>query len=280
MQKLIKIFSEEILLRKQANRFKQLFYIYIFLRCCFWFQQYDLLFGEHALVYSAYKQIGNFKDLAFILLNSHNFYLGYYFLFGVAFLSIVSIYNKNIRIVTDIVIWLGMVNLHYKIYASLTGGDYLINQLLFFNIFLCNVDQLFGKKNTIFNNILHNASVIAIITQVCLLYFLSGLAKLIDINWQNASALNIIAQVDQFKLIPTPHQNILSQILLWVLNYLILIYQLFFPALVFIRKIKKYVLMFGIAMHLYIIVFMGLFWFGSIMILTYIFFWPQQEVDK
>jgi len=280
LQNQIKIFSDKVLFAQQAARFKQLLYIYLILRAVFWLFQYDLFFGKHAVVYSSFRGMDNFKDLAFILLNSHSSQLAYYFLFALVSCCLLALYFKKLRILFDITIWITVINLHYKIYSSLTGGDYLINQLLFFNIFL-GIKWYASNSNVHFiSNIIHNTAAIGIVVQVCLVYFLSGLAKIIDAEWQNGTALSIISKVDQFKLIASPLQNNFGEFILTVLNYLVLLYQVLFPFLVFIKKIKKPVLLFGMLMHLYIIVFMGLLWFGLIMMITYIFFWPIEYKEE
>ncbi len=280
MQNQIKIFSEKFLFKPHAARFKQLLYIYLILRACFWLFQYDLFFGEHTVVFSSFKSMGNLKDVAFFLLNSHSPQLGYYFLSALIFCCCLALCFKKLSVLFDFLIWIIMMNLHYKIYSSLTGGDYLINQLLFFNVFLSITTFDSKSKFQFISIILHNTAVIGIIVQVCLVYFLSGLAKIIDAEWQNGTALLIISQVDQFKLIPTPSQNAIGHFVFIAINYLILLYQLLFPFLVFIKKIKKPILLFGMAMHLYIILFMGLLWFGLIMMLTYVFFWPFEYKEE
>lgn len=277
MQRLIKIFSENVIYAKQSTLFKSVFYLYLLLRALFWFNQYDLFFGEHAVIYSPFRYTDSFKDIAFLLLNSHSYTLAYYFLGAMVLLSIAGLISKKTRPLTDFLLWLVVINLHYKLYASLTGGDYLVNQLLFFNIFLGPWTFLRHLQSNYITTIFHNAAVLAIIVQVCLLYFLSGLAKIIDAQWQSGEALEIIAGVAQFKLIETPHAGVLASLWLKAVNYLVMTYQILFPVVVFIRPIKKPVLLFGLVMHLYIFLFMGLFWFASIMILTYIFFWPTTK---
>jgi hypothetical protein len=274
MQRLIKIFQEERLLEKVSRQFKYALYVYVICRSLFWLYQYDLFFGKYAFGYSLYRYSGNFKDVAFVLLNCHNQNLGYYFLFAAMALASLCLFLPKIRPVADLVLWLLLINLHYKIYSALTGGDYLLNQLLFFQIFLGLPTGARNGKWTALCTILHNGAVTAIMAQVCFVYVMSGLAKIIDHNWQQGEALQIIAQVEQFKLIPTPYRSLPSSVLLYMLNYLVMCYQLLFPVLAFVKKTKKPFLLFGIAMHLYIMCFMGLFWFATIMLITYFFFWP------
>jgi hypothetical protein len=63
------------------------------------------------------------------------------------------------------------------------------------------------------------------------------------------------------------------------LNYVVLAYQLLFPVLVWIKKIKKPFLILGILMHLYIAFVIGLVSFGFVMILPYIYFWPNSTAE-
>lgn len=90
-----------------------------------------------------------------------------------------------------------------------------------------------------------------------------------------------IAQVLQIH-----HYSLISQslvfrgVVLIVLNFFILFYQLVFPLLWFFKKMKKHFLFLGILIHLYIAFFMGLVDFGLIMILGYVYFWPVKSSNS
>jgi hypothetical protein len=274
MQSSIKNITEEPFLFIQSERFKNCIYVYLILRSLFWLNSYDLLFGEHTIVYSTYQDIGNFKDICFILLNSKSHIFSLFFLLGVVALSSFNLIFKHDRLIPDILLWLLILNLHNKVYATLTGGDFLLNQLLFYNIFLLFNFKLFSEKFQFLNILLHNGALISIIIQICIVYVLSGFAKLLDKDWQYGLALNILSEIEQFKLTGFSIQNKGFHPILIVLNYMILFYQLLFPIFISIKKIKKAFLWLGIGIHIYIMVFMGLFWFSLIMLITYVFFWP------
>jgi hypothetical protein len=280
MQSLIKNITAEQFLLIQCQRFKNCIYAYLILRSLFWLNSYDLLFGEHAVVYSTYQHIGNFKNICFILLNSHSHILSLFFLIGVVALSTFNLIFKKHRFISDFLLWLLMLNLHNKVYAALTGGDFLLNQLLFFNTFLLFNFKLFSKKFQFLNVLFHNGAVISIIIQICLVYVLSGFAKLIDKDWQYGKALYILSEIEQFKLTGLSIQNKWFHPVFMVLNYVILFYQLLFPIFVSIKKIKKAFLWLGIAIHIYIMIFMGLFWFSLIMLISYVFFWPVKASEE
>lgn len=280
MQSSIKNITEVPFLFIQSERFKKCIYVYLILRSLFWLNSYDLLFGEDTIVYSGYQNLGNFKDICFILLNSHNSILCLFFLIGVIAFSIFNLLFKHTRLFTDFLLWILMLNLHNKVYSTLTGGDFLLNQLLFFNIFLLFNFKLFSDKFAFLNILFHNGAVISIIVQICMVYVLSGLAKLFDQDWQNGTAIYILSEIQQFKLSGLSIQNKRLLPVFILLNYLIVCYQLLFPIVVSIKKIKKTILWLGITIHLYIMVFMGLFWFSLIMLICYVFFWPSNASQE
>jgi len=114
-------------------------------------------------------------------------------------------------------------------------------------------------------------------TQICLVYFFSALAKLHDENWLNGTAVLMTSQVDHFSLPIISNNAARFTFLLVFLNYLVLFYQVLFPIVIWIKKIKKTFIVIGILMHLYIAFVMGLVSFGLIMILPYIYFWPEKK---
>ena len=108
-----------------------------------------------------------------------------------------------------------------------------------------------------------------------MVYFLSALAKLNNEEWLNGSAISNTLQVQQYSLeiFSNTKQNALS----FIFNYLVLFYQLFFPLVIWFKKIKKPFLIIGIIMHLFIAFVMGLMSFGFIMILGYIYFYDFKN---
>jgi hypothetical protein len=176
----------------------------------------------------------------------------------------------------DLVLWFLVLNLHNKFYPTLTGGDFLLNQLLFFNCFISGNHEV---KKSVFNEIricLHNLGAIAIITQICFVYFVSGITKLMDETWMSGSAVSMVSQVDHFSLY-SHFRFSKDSALANLLTYVVMFYQLLFPVLIWFSKIKKPLIIFGIIIHLYIALGMGLFTFGLVMLIGYIFFWPYAK---
>jgi len=236
---------------------------------------YDLFFGENSIVYTQPHSLGFLKDKAFLLYNSANADLGYYFIFSLLIFSALSYFVKQIPFIFEFIIWLLVINIHNKIYPTLTGGDLLLNQFLFFNCFLA---KSYTSNDHWKNSLLvcfHNFGVIALLIQICLVYFIAGLAKLNSVDWLEGIAINNLNEVSHFNLFSGPLFK--NELLSSCINYIILFYQLLFPLLIWINRLKKPLVLLGLLMHLYIAFVIGLLGFGIIMIIAYTFFWPFKK---
>jgi hypothetical protein len=233
-----------------------------------------VLFGTNAIFLAKPYPVSMLRDLAFVLYGYSTPGVTVYFILTVLVLSCVNLITSKVSVVTDILLWFLVVNLHNMIYSSLTGGDNLLNQFLFFNCFLSARYTVNASWQNTLKRFVHNLAVVAIITQVCLAYFLSAVAKLSDTSWLSGMAIAQISELRHFSLYaPVKLPQAMSQFL----NYTVLVYQLLFPVLVWFNKIKKPFIIIGILMHLYIAFVMGLVGFGVIMIVSYVYFWP---IDK
>ncbi len=219
------------------------------------------------MIYNQPGFIGGIKDAVFILNNHYSKNLSIAFILLLATLSVVGLLRKS-NYLSNLVLWLVMLNLNSFLYSTLTAGDYLLNQLLFFNIFF----SVKRTPHTVVNDLktaLHNTALIGIKVQICLVYFLASWFKLTDSAWLDGTAVYHIFQIPEYT------SALLFSLPLWccvILNYATLAYQLLFPFLIWFRPLKIYVFAFGIIQHLIIAVAMGLFSFGIIMIISYILF--------
>ena len=277
LHKLLTYFFSGYRYQSQAIWFKNSLYILLLFMCAYWFAYYDLYFGSSSIVYSTHSGVGSIKNLAFLLYNSESVYLGAYYIAAVAVLCVMSLFLRNLYFIFDIVIWFFVLNIHNKIYPTLTGGNFLLNQFLFFNCFLSYRHKPGPGALRTLRMYLHNFSSLAIVIQLCVAYFLSALAKLGDANWIEGRAISQVFLTEHFSLYTIFKYGANWTPAYKLFNYLILFYQLLFPLLVWIKPVKKPFLIFGILMHLYISFVMGLVTFGIIMIIGYIYFWPMKR---
>ena len=281
MQKLISYFFSGYNLKFQTLWLKRLLYLFLILKTLSWLVYYDLFFGNNSIVFASPSFVNPLKDFAFVLYNYSGSNLAYYFIIPVILLSLLSLlFLKTlphwISTLSNILIWILVINIHNKIYPALTGGNYLLNQFLFFNCFLAATYNTGETWQNLLKICIHNFAVLAIMIQICLVYFLSALAKCADPAWLSGSALSSVMNVHHYYLY-NKIEFLNNNFLILFLNYLVIFYQFSFPVLVFFKRIKKPFIVIGVLMHLYISFAMGLVEFGLIMILGYIYFWPFRK---
>jgi hypothetical protein len=278
LKKVVSYFFSEYNLSQQTLKFKQLLYLFIVIKVIYWLYYYNLYFGHNAIAFIKPHPLGAFKDLAFLLYNNTSINAGYFFIFGTLFFLALSYFFKKIPFLFEFFIWLLVLNIHNKLYPTLTGGDHLLNQFLFFNCFLSKT----GNSSATWQNSLaksfHNFGVLAIIIQIQLVYLIAGIAKLNSSDWLSGVAIINLDKVKYFNL----YSNTFSAtgIIAYFFNYLVLFYQLLFPVLIWVEKIKKPLLVIGIVTHLYIAFVLGILGFGLIMLIPYVYFWPVKNTNN
>lgn len=224
------------------------------------------------MIYTQQAFPGGIKNIPFLLNNHYSKTFAISCIALVAVLSLLGLFRRS-NYITNLLLWLLVLNLNNYLYATLTSGDYLLNQLLFFNIFFSSkpgASPFFNDLKTAF----HNMALAGIKIQVCLAYFLAAWFKLTDAAWLHGSAVHQIFQIPEYT------NGLLMSLPLWlciVLNYATMAYQLLFPLTIWFRSCKIYLLAFGIIQHLVIAFCMGLFSFGIIMIICYLLFLKYDE---
>lgn len=237
-----------------------------------YFSQYQSLFSSTSLIFHQAQSTGFISDLAFILINNKSELLNNLFLILVLITSLIGLLNKS-NMVSNAILWFCILNLNNYLYPTLTAGDYLLNQVLFFNVFLF---QSQNKKHFLddLKTSIHNTALLSLKIQICLVYLCSFLFKITDEQWLEGSALTSIFQIHEYS---NHFLSSLPPIVCLILTYLTLVYQLVFPLGIWMNKVKPYLLAFGVLQHLAIAFFMGLFSFGMIMIICYTLFLKYDE---
>lgn len=252
---------------KEIAWFRNALYIFLLYKVFVYLFQFKALFSDERFIYHHVKHINPIVDSVFFLNNHYSVSLALTFIFSVVVLSIIGLLKKS-NYLSNAILWLLIMNLTGFLYPTLTAGDYLLNQLLFFNCFFVSKES----KKLIWNDIktaLHNTALLAIKLQVCVAYFLAGYSKVIDVSWTSGEALFSIFQIPEFSnvfLASIPYSICMA------LTYFTMAYQLSFAFLVWFRPFKIWLFSFGILQHLLIAFGMGLFQFGIIMIICYILF--------
>jgi hypothetical protein len=114
--------------------------------------------------------------------------------------------------------------------------------------------------------------------QLCVIYAFSGWEKLKGTRWWDGSALwdvLSIGNMQRWDLSFVAH----APLLLALSVYVVLLWEIYFPVLVWLRKFRLPMLFFGFIMHVKIILFMNLPSFGAMMISLYILFLKPHEIQ-
>ncbi len=242
-------------------------YAFLIYKTVILFSQYQSLISNTNLIYHHPINSGFITDLAFILNHKNAELLTSLFLIFILTTSLIGLLNKS-TMISNVILWFCILSINNYLYPTLTAGDYLLNQLLFFNIFLYH----HTSKNIMVNDFktaIHNSALLSIKIQICLVYVCSFLFKVTDVQWLNGSALASIFQIPEYT---NYFLMSLNPIVCMILTYLTLAYQFLFPLGICFTKLKPYLLIFGVLQHLVIAFFMGLFSFGITMIICYILF--------
>jgi hypothetical protein len=260
---------------RQTSLMKRGLYLVCLTACVYYLWDSSALFGKDSYVIRQPRLFSGLHDLPY-LLYSHPA-TAFYFLLTGTVIALAGLKGWR-SIPSDFLLWFIFINLHYAIYPGITGGQYLLNQLLFFQCLLSFPQKQWPLRYQSLQHFLNNAGAISIMTQVCMIYLVSGVAKLSDSSWWNGEAVSMVGRLRHFRLYDTILFN--SPGVATVLTYLILIYQLSFPVLIWWTPLRKIASAVAVPVYLYIALYMGLMSFGMIMLLAHLYFWPMKAQES
>lgn len=184
----------------------------------------------------------------------------------------------KINYVTSALIFWFSFNLTRFAYPVANGSDYVLNLFLFLSIFLSIIPTF--KSETLRNkqSIISNFTFLFCKIQLSLIYVLSGFDKLTSSAWRSGDAIYSIANLEFFF---NPHVSIpTGKSLHILLAWIIILFELSFPVLIWFKRSRIYALIAGVIFHLAIIFVLSLPDFGLLMILIYTFFIPFRGHGK
>ncbi|MFJ4913243.1 HTTM domain-containing protein [Streptomyces sp. NPDC088726] len=124
-------------------------------------------------------------------------------------------------------------------------------------------------------NLAHNATLVVIMAEVCLIYSTAGWYKIQGSRWQDGTALYFPLQLDYFTPWPALSDLLASSgVMVMVLTYATVIVQVAFPFTLFNRRVKNVLLVVMIGEHAGIALLLGLPFFSMAMIAADAVFLP------
>ncbi|MFJ4500682.1 HTTM domain-containing protein [Streptomyces sp. NPDC088864] len=135
-----------------------------------------------------------------------------------------------------------------------------------------------GEPRTLLDviaNLAHNATLVVIVAEVCLIYATAGWYKIQGSRWQDGTALYYPLKLDYFTPWPALSDLLASSgVMVMVLSYATVIVQVAFPFTLFNRRVKNVLLVAMICEHAGIAVLLGLPFFSMAMIAADAVFLP------
>ncbi len=248
---------------------------------CFNWSSMDILYGESVYVMPKNTIINR-------LPGGVSFVREYFMWFIIPYIAIILLNILGIgRWFTALLLFSMVYVLQQMNMYFLNGGDKLAKLILLYLIFANSYEYfvLFKQKyidpeKKKFLNLVSNLAAFSIMLQLCLSYFLSGLGKINNPVWWQGEATYYALSMERFLGTPLNKYIVEYKWINILSNYAVIAFELLFPFLVWIKKIRKPLLVAGLLFHLCIYVFLMIYGFQIVFILTYGLFLPNTTWKK
>ena len=166
------------------------------------------------------------------------------------------------------------------------GGDEMSMLLLFYLSFANSFSffTLFKRKPWLpqtekVYNLLSNLAAYSIMINLCLIYFIAGMYKLMHPYWQTGTAIYYFANYERFSVFAAGGKFVAVPLLLSNLfTYGTILLELGFPVLAWHKKYRNIIFSLMLVMHLCIYFFLMIYSMTVIFIIQYGLFYSNREV--
>lgn len=216
--------------------------------------------------WNLFSQILESKNASILISILHGFYLA---------TLLLLIFGYWVRPAAILALILHISFIHANI-GAVYGVDLIFTFLLFF---MCLASDQVTSTRKGFKVWLSSVAFRFAQLQICIIYAFSGWEKLKGAAWWNGEALwSVIAnpQMARFDFTWMSH----FPLVLVITAYLTLIWEVYFPVLIWLPKWRIPALIMGVLFHLSIVGMMKIAFFGFLMISTYAVFLSDQEVKR
>jgi hypothetical protein len=233
---------------------------------------YDLIWGEDLVLQRMGHVDGFLNNVAYHLVYTKRWAAVIFH--GHWIFALLSILPLRMVWIFRLVVWVFGVMLFYSAIDVFNSAMMIMNLMAFYLIFyrtnVRNGDQFF-------NRLIY----VMCVAQMMVVYLVSAVYKLQGEQWLEGTILSFVVHLRHFVSDGIRDSSWINHpFLLAGLSYLALVYQIVFPFLVWIKKGRQWLLLFGVIFHLCIAVFLHLYDFGLAMIVCYALFLPSRNVSK
>ncbi len=177
-----------------------------------------------------------------------------------------------------LVFWID-INFYYLIVPVKSGEEMVINLMLFANIFISMDMSNLAKPLKTLGYQINNFAVLLVKIQIGLIYFVSGWDKLMSVEWRSGDAIRQLFLLETYI-----HPAFLSyqppEVLALLLAWATILFEIFFIVLVFLKPVKKWIIITGIIFHTFIATFLSLPFFAIAIITSYTIFLKDETAKK
>ncbi|MBX3118203.1 MAG: HTTM domain-containing protein [Fimbriimonadaceae bacterium] len=200
-----------------------------------------------------------------------------------AFLTMIGLWSR----VSSAVLAIGMITLHHRNMVVLHGGDVILRMALIYIAFApsgaaCSVDRLLklwkGKAPPIPVDVSMWPQRLMQI-QIAVVYYTTVWSKWMGFHWKDGTAAYYPMHLNEFHRFWLPDFMRENPTIVMISTYGTLATELAMATIVFYKPLRKYALLAGVGMHLFIEYSMNIPLFAFIMIATYLSFFEGQEMS-
>lgn len=280
--KYVDVLTQDITHPHSIRLFRKLVYSWFLVNTLILLPAAAEFWSGHSLIPPGDKEITEHYPLLNLL--GYDVFAPYYMVFAflqlaLLVLGILCVYPR----IVSVLIYIVTINLDNRAYVILDGGNNLLQIVMLYLILMDpSLSRNKYKSATInqLNNTFSNLGFYMVRLQLVMVYLVSGLAKVSGELWQNGTALYYTLNIDEYSH-PIAKSLVSHYPIITVVGtYATLIYQVAFPWLVWNRKIRPYLLLFGSLIHIQISFVMGLFMFGLAIAVCYFSFTTNSVAQR
>lgn len=210
--------------------------------------------------------------------------LGFYILITLsAFLTMIGLWSR----VSSAVLAIGMIVLHHRNMVILHGGDVILRMALIYVALMpsgaaCSVDRLIGLWKNKAPRIPIDVSMWPqrlLQIQVAIIYYTTVWSKWMGLHWKDGTASYYPMQLNEFRRFWLPDFMRENPTAIMFATYSTLIVELSLATIAFYKPLRKYALLGGVGLHLFIEYSMNIPLFAFIMMATYLSFFDGEEMS-
>ena len=194
-------------------------------------------------------------------------------------LALAAVFIRLNYFTAIMILWMA-INAYKINFPAANGSDLVFLLLLGFAVPMCQWPRADRPLWKSVQRSIFNFAVLSCQLQILLIYFASGSDKLMSASWRSGEAIQYISRLDFLFNPRLTFDESASPLLNLCLAWMVIIFELSFPFLVWIKKTRLFILAAGVLFHLVIWIFLSLPDFGLIMMISYLVFLRAEDFER